>query len=84
MKTTAANATDKYLMRKCPYVVGQVNVYCLFTRMNFLKRRKTSSKVDIRDGARKEIELLFLHEVVSEVGKFGISPACLSISTRHP
>ena len=76
MNTTVANATTKSLMRKCSYAVGQVNVYCLFTRMNFLKRRKTSSKVDIRDGARKDIELLFLHEIVFEVGKFGIRLVC--------
>ena len=42
--------------------------------MNFVKRRKTSSKVDIPDKARKEIEFLFLHEIVTKVEKHKISP----------
>ena len=42
--------------------------------MNFVKRRKTSSKVDIPDKARKEIEFLFLHEIVPKVEKHKISP----------
>ena len=42
--------------------------------MNFVKRRKISSKVDIPDKARKEIELLFLHEIVTKVEKHNISP----------
>ena len=45
--------------------------------MNFVKRRKTSSKVDIPDGARKEIEFLFLHEIVSIVEKHKIPPALI-------
>ena len=70
-------------MSKYPYVVGQVDVdssrwgKSLFTRMNFVKRRKTSSKVDIPDGARKEIEFLFLHEIVSQVEKYDIPPALI-------
>ena len=42
--------------------------------MNFVKRRKTSSKVDIPGKARKEIEFLFLHEIVSKVEKHNIAP----------
>ena len=42
--------------------------------MNFVKRRKTSSKVDIPDKARKEIEFSFLHEVVTKVEKHNIPP----------
>ena len=37
-----------------------------------VKRRKTSSKVDIPDGARKEIEFLFHHGIVSRVEEFNI------------
>ena len=46
----------------------------LIARMNFVKRRKTSSKVDIPDKARKEIEFLFLHEIVTKVEKHNIPP----------
>ena len=38
-----------------------------FTRMNFGKRRKSSSKVEIREKAQKRIEFLFLHHVASMV-----------------
>ena len=73
----------KALMSKYPHVVGQIDVdssrwaKSLFSRMNFVKRRKTSSKVDIPDGARKEIEFLFLHEIVSIVEKHKIPPALI-------
>ena len=83
INTTVANATAKALMSKYPHVVGQIDVdssrwaKSLFSRMNFVKRRKTPSKVDIPDGARKEIEFLFLHEIVSIVEKHKIPPALI-------
>ena len=83
INTTVANATAKALMSKYPHVVGQIDVdssrwaKSLFSRMNFVKWRKTSSKVDIPDGARKEIEYLFLHEIVSIVEKHKIPPALI-------
>ena len=46
----------------------------LSAAMNFVKRRKTSSKVDIPDKARKEIEFLFLHKIVIKVEKHNIPP----------
>ena len=74
VNTTIANATAKALMSKYPHVVDQVDVELssrlaksLFSRMKFFKWRKTSSKMDILDGARKEIEFLYLHDIVSKV-----------------
>ena len=61
INTTVANATTKALISKYFYVAGDTDVISsrwaksLFVRMNFVKRRKTSSKVDIPDKARKEI-----------------------------
>ena len=49
--------------------------------MNFVKRRKTSSKVDIPDKARKEFEFLFLHEIVTQVEKH--IPPELILNTDH-
>ena len=72
MKNTVANATAR--------VAGDIDVNSfrwaksLFARMNFVKRRKTSSKVDIPDKACKEIEFSFLHEIVTKVEKHNISP----------
>ena len=78
VNTVIANATAKALMKRYPNVVGEIDVdnsrwaKSLFQRMNFVKRRKTSSKVDIPEGARKEIEYIFLHEIVSLVEEFHI------------
>lgn len=47
--------------------------------MNFVKQRKTSSKVDILDGVQKETELLYLHDIVSKVEKFEI-PSVLVVN----
>ena len=62
INTTIAKATAKALIKRNPGIVGDVDIdssrwaYSLFKRMGFVKRRKTSSKVDIPEGARKEIE----------------------------
>ena len=61
-----ANSAAKALMRKYPGIVGDIDIdssswaQSLFRRMGFVKRRKTSSKVDIPEAARKEIEYVFL------------------------
>ena len=60
-------------MSKYPHVVGHINVdssrwaKSLLSQMNFVKQWKTSSKVDIPDGARKEIEFLYLDDILSKV-----------------
>ena len=40
--------------------------------MGFVKCHKTSSKVDIPDGARKDIKFLFHHDIASHVEEFNI------------
>ena len=78
INTNVANATAKALISKYPYVAGDIDVNSsrwpksLFARLNFVKRRKTSSKVDIPKKARQEIEFLFLHEIVTKVEKHNI------------
>ena len=80
INTTVGNATANALISKYPYVAGDidVNFSCwaksLFARMNFVKRRKTFSKVDISDQARKKIEFLFLLEIVTNVEEHNIPP----------
>ena len=49
----------------------------LFKRMGFVKRRKTSSKVEIPDAAKKEIEFLFHHKIVTYIEKFKIPPSLI-------
>ena len=81
VNSTITNVTAKALMSKYPDVVSQVDVdssrwaKSLFSRMSFAKWRKTSSKVDIPDRARKEIEFLYLHGTVSKVEKYDIPSA---------
>ena len=85
INTTVANATAKALVSKYPYVVGQVDVdssrcaKSLFSIINFVKQRKTSSKVDIPDGSRKQMEFLYLHDTVSKVEKYDI-PSALAVN----
>ena len=73
-----ANATAQAPLTRYPNLVGKINVsssswaQSLFRRMGFKKRRKTSSSVDIPDSARKEIEYLFLHDIVDTVKKYKI------------
>ena len=78
INATVANAITKALISKYPYVAGDIDVNSsrwaknVFARMNFVKRRNTSSKADIPDKACKEIEFLFLHEIVTKFEKHNI------------
>ena len=61
------------LLIRHPNLVDKINAsssfwaQSLFRRMGFKKRRKTSSSLDISDSSRKEIEYLFVHDVVETV-----------------
>ena len=50
-----------------------------FVEWDFARRRKTSTYVDLPESARKEIECLFLYEIVPKVEKNAI-PDSLTIS----
>ena len=73
-----ANATAQALLTRYSYLIGEIDVssspwaQSLFRRMGFKKRRKTSSAVDIPGSAGKEIEYLFLHDIVDTVEKYKI------------
>ena len=60
------------------HVVGQVDVdpsrgtKSQFSRTNFVKWRKTSTKLGIPDWARKEVEFLYILDIVSKVKKYEI------------
>ena len=45
--------------------------------MGFVKRQKTSSKVEILDAARKKTEFIFHHEIVTYVETFKIPPSLI-------
>ena len=73
-----ANSAAKALMKKLPGIIGNIDVdssswaQSLFRRMGYSRRRHTSAKVDIPEAVRKEIEYLFLYEIVSKVEKYEI------------
>ena len=78
INTTIANATANALIKQISGVTGDIDVNLshwvasIFRRMGFVKGRKTSSKVDISDGARKEIEFLCQHDILSCVEELNI------------
>ena len=51
----------------------------LFRRMGLVRRRGTTAKLEIPDGAFKEAQLVFTHDIVSKVDKHDI-PDCLIIN----
>ena len=78
INTRIANATGNALIKGNPGVAGDIDVNSspyaaiLFRRMGFVKRCKTLFKIHIPDSARKEIEFLFHHDIVSRVEEFNI------------
>ena len=46
----------------------------LLKRMKFLRRAKTSSTVEILEGARKEIEYQYMYQIVNAIEKWDIHP----------
>ena len=78
---TAATA----LLKKYPKIVGEIDLESsswaksLFMRMGYVRRKNTSSKVEIPDKARKEIEYQFHFDIVSKVEKYNI-PDALTIN----
>ena len=73
-----AISTAKALMTRNPHLIGNVDVessqwaQSLYRRMGFLRRQATISKLEIQEGALKEIKLLFHHDIASKVEKFSI------------
>ena len=73
-----ATSTAKALISRNPGYVGQIDLesfswaQSLFCRMGFVRRRATTAKLEIPDGAFKEAQLLFTHDVLSKVDKYNI------------
>ena len=67
------------------YNLSDINLDCshwaqsLFRRMRFKKRMRTTGKIEIPEGARKEAELLYLRKIVTIVEKYEI-PSSLIMS----
>ena len=87
---TLANGAAKALMARYPNLVGNIDVdssswaKSLFKCMGFVRRMKTSSKVSIPDGAKKEIEFLFHHEIVSLIEEHDIPCSMITNIDQTP
>ena len=80
---SVTNAATKALIKKYSGVIGDIDVdssswaQSLFRQMGFSRRRKTSARVHIQAAARKEIEYLFLYDIVSRVEQYAISDSLI-------
>ena len=74
----ATSAAKALILRYPQYNLTHINLdsshwaQSLSRRMAFKKRVRTMSKVEIPEGARKEAELLYLHNIVTIVEKYQI------------
>ena len=65
-------------MIRYPNEVGKINLNdseygkSVLQRINYTRRKETTSKVALPDGIRKEIELLFHHQIVEKVERYDI------------
>ena len=68
----------KVIMERYPRLIGSVDIksshwaQSLFRRLGFRRRQATTSKLEIPEGALKEIKMLFHHNIVTKVAKFNI------------
>ena len=76
-KTIAIATARALIARNLKYNLGHLKInsswaQSLFQRMGFKRWMRTTGKVEIREGARKEAELLYLHYIISIVEKHNI------------
>ena len=89
INAVVTNPTAKTLISKYPNAVANVDTkssrwaQSLLTRMNFVKRRKISSKVNTPERVQKEIEFLFLHHIISMVAEYHTLPDLIVNIIRH-
>ena len=77
MSRAVAVCVAKSLIKRNPTVLGSLEInetwaQSLLRRMDFLRRQKTTDKVRISDGARKEIEYQFYHQITSLIERHNI------------
>ena len=76
-----AIAAATALLKKYPKIVGKIDLESsswaksLFMRMGYVRRKNTSSKVEIPNKARKEIDYQFHFDIVSKSRKYNIPKA---------
>ena len=80
-----ASATANTMLVRYPGMIGMIDVEnsswakSLFQRMGYSRRKATTAKLELPPGTRKEVELVFYHQIVEKVEKHYI-PDSLSLN----
>ena len=88
--TIAISAAKALIARNLQYNLSHIDLdssywaQSLFWRMGFKKRMRTTGKVEIPEGAGKEAELLYLHNIVTIVEKNEILHSSIMNSDQPP
>ena len=86
---SVGTAAAKALSKQHPSVIADLDLessswaQSLFRQREHVSRRHSSMKVDIPDAAKKEIEYVFLYEIVSKNEKYSIRTQLSSNLTIH-
>ena len=73
-----AVSAAKVIMERYPRLIGSADIesshwaQSLFRRIGFRRRQATTSKLELPEGALKEIKMLFHHDIVTKGAKFNI------------
>ena len=90
VNSSLALAAGKALIQKYLKAVGNIDIdssswtKSLFKRMGYVRWMKTSSKVKIPDGTRREIEFLFHHEIITTIEKHNVSGSMIIDINQTP
>ena len=90
VKRQTALATGKAIVKRYSFpekenlVLGETWAKSLFHRMGFVLRRKTTAKMLTPEGALKEAELKFHHQIVNYVEKYQIPPSLIINFNQTP
>ena len=87
---TSSVSAAKALLQKYPNIVGKIDLESsswaksLFISMGYVQRRNTSSKLEITEKTRKEIEYQFHYDIVSKVEKYNIADSLIMNLDQTP
>ena len=77
-------------MIRYPNKVGKINLNdseygkSVLQRMNYTRRKETTSKVALPDGIRQKNELLFYHQIVEKVERYDIPDSLILSFNQTP
>ena len=87
---TSAVSAAKALLQKYTNIVGKIDLESsswaksLFIHMGYVQQRNISSKVEIPEKTRKEVEYQFHYDIVSKVEKYNIPDSLIMNLDQTP